>query len=445
MKKFITVLLTAALCIGCATGCSEKSTGEDSITVVRVWTNDSGGKVVWDALVDEYNRTTGKEKGIKIEWTTYSSDYETIVDVARQNDQLPEIFAQFGSRLAEYAASGDILPVEEVAGGKEFLDEYQSPTIEGMNMQDGKVYALYSRSNTIGLIYNKDLFIKAGIVDSNGEPTPPTTLAEAREYAKLLTNPKDNTYGYSFPLKAGVGYPLERALAASVNGTFTPYNYDDLTVDFSNWKKAMQWVLDMKDDGSLFPGAENLDNDTSRAYFAEGKIGMVPAVSWDVAVYTTQFVANFDWDVASFPLMNEDVKTHEWRDLSGMYAMTKSIQSSTEEKVMEVYKFIYSFETRMKMYESSVSISCKNDVIEAADNTKIIPQFEKFASFLDDEYVIKAIPPLKLEGDSYTKIMEKVFVGQMSLDDAIDDLNTRYSDALKKGVADGSIDVSKYQ
>ena len=65
------------------------------------------------------------------------------------------------------------------------------------------MYKLPFNVITYGLVYNKDMFKKYGIVDENGEPTPPETYDEMREYAKRMTNPEEDDYGIILPEKWG--------------------------------------------------------------------------------------------------------------------------------------------------------------------------------------------------------------------------------------------------
>ena len=448
MRKIISLLIAVSVFASVMTGCGTKTAStDDGLTVVHVWTGDGGGRAVWEELVDKFNKTTGKEKGIKIDWTTLAanSGEASPIAVAQQNGQLPEIFATSLEEVKKFAGTGDILPIEDFKGGAEFLQDYGQPGIEGRNMFDGKVYGVYVSSNVPGIIYNKDLFKKAGLVDANGEATPPKSFDEIISFAKKITDTKSGIYGYSFPLKFGTAYTLSAPLASSFKDGLAVIDYDNLTVDFSNWKYAWDWMLKMRDDGSLFPGAESLDNDTSRAYFAEGKIGMMPAMSWDVGVLTTQFVADCDWDVAPFPIYEGCEAAPVWRDLSGSYYLSKNAKKIDDEKVMEVYKFITSLDTRKAMYENGIRISCKKDVLEVADNSKIDKRFLKFAEILDERYEVKAMPSYALEGDSAEVVWQKVWADKMSVDDAIKDLTARSSEAFKKAVESGKIDVSIYK
>lgn len=445
MKRLLGFLLIVTLMASMFVGCGSSDTNTGAVQKVRVWTSDSGARAIWDPLVENFNNTIGKEKAIKLEWETYGSDYSTVVDVARQNGQLPDIITLSNAKLYEYIATDDVIAIDDMPGGPEFLKEYDSPFAKGSPLlTDGKTYGVNSTSNVAGLIYNKDLFRKAGIVDENGEPTPPKTLAEAREYAKRLTNTKEGIYGYSFPMAFSMSYILGIPTITSMGRT-AKYDYDNLTYDVSSWKNSLQWIIDMKNDGSLFPGIESLDNDTSRSYFAEGKIGMMPGISWDVSVLTSQFVAKCDWGVASFPLVDENVKYPAWRDLSNAYLITKTAMETGADKVMEVYKFIYSYETRKTLYENNARISCKNDVLTGADESKLDPHFKQFAELMDENYEVITNPKLKIEGETADDVYRKAILGRITIDEAIEDINTRYTAALRKGVEDGSIDVSLYK
>ena len=445
MKKILGIVLSVTLLASVFAGCNSSQSNAGSTQVVRVWTSDSGARAIWEQLVDDFNNTVGKEKYIKLEWETYGSDYNTVVDVAKQNGQLPDIVSLSDAKLKEYIATGDVVAIDDMPGGPEFLKEYDSPFGKGSYLvSTGKTYGVNATSNVAGLIYNKDLFKKAGIVDENGDAKPPKTLDEAREYAKLITNTSEGIYGYSFPMAFSLAYILGIPSVTSMGRT-VKFDYDNLTYDVSSWKKPLEWIINMKNDGSLFPGIESLDNDTSRSYFAEGKIGMMAGISWDVSVLTTQFVAKCDWGVAPFPLVDENVKYPAWRDLSGAYKITKTAMETGPDKVMEVYKFIYSYETRKTLYENNARISCKNDVIIDADESKLDPHFKEFASLMDEEYEVILNPALKIEGETADDVYRKAILGRISVDEAIEDINTRYTAALKKGVEDGSIDVSLYK
>ena len=155
-----------------------------------------------EQLVNEYNNGQGKKDGIRIEFTTYLNDYTTIIESGTQNDTVAEILTIPGDQTKiNYANKGDIIAIDDMPGGKEFLEHYGEIPLDGQERVNGKVYYVNASQTVYGLIYNKDLFKKAGLVDENGEPTPPKTTKELVEYAKKLTDKKNKIYGFGLPLK----------------------------------------------------------------------------------------------------------------------------------------------------------------------------------------------------------------------------------------------------
>lgn len=444
MKKRVSILIAAALFVtGVMSGCGNKEKA-DSVSKVTVWSSDGSAKALWTELVKEFNETTGKKKGIEVEWVTYgAADYSTIVDVARQNGQLPEICTLTNNQAKEFAATGEIISIEDIEGGKEFAEEYNSVKVTNVNWFNNKYYGFLSSINTAGLIYNKDLFKRAGIVDENGEAVPPKTLAEVREYAKIITDASKGIYGYSFPWKNSNYYTLNAPLTRAFGEG--NYDYDNLTVDVSGISNRIKWIMGLKEDGSLFPGVESLDNDTSRAYFAEGNIGMMSGVSWDVGVLTTQFVAKCDWDVVPFPTEDGEDTYPSWVAYGGSYNITANAKKLPDEKILEVYKFIYSLNTRKTFYEKGISIPAKSDAIEAADASNIPKQLISFTKLYEEGQTPKIFPSLKTEGEADETVWRKVFAGEIPIDEAAADIAARNSAALRKGVENGDIDVSLYK
>ena len=413
MKRLPAILLTAAFAVSLFGGCN--GLRKEKVDTVHVWTGDGGGKSTWITLVDEFNRTVGKEKNVKIDWKTFSGEYSLIAQEAYEKGKLPEIVALSADQTTAFAQSGDILPLEDFEGGEEFVRQYNSITPNRVRVIDTKSYAVYSSSNVAGLIYNKDLFRKAGIVDKNGEPVPPKTLAQMREYAKRITDKKRNIYGYSYPMNFSPMYSVINVVSTSAR---IKNDIENVTADMSEYKPMLQTLLDMKADGSLFPGAESLENDTSRMYFAEGKIGMMAGISWDAAVLTTQFVANCDWAVAPFPTVDGTEKYPAWHDVSGAYVISKNAKKIADEKIMAVYEFIFSRDTRMALYENNVRIPCMADVKENADESNLLPQFKQFAQIFDESYEDDILNPVALGG--LPESWKDVWNGRLSLDEMIE-------------------------
>lgn len=452
-KKALTLILALVLCVGCFAGCGgvdkskKKPTADSDDVTITVWSGEAGAQAVYEELVDEWNATTGDEKNIFIDWVV-SMDSSRI-DVAQQSGQLPHIFVVTAIQRDNIIKQGDAVALDDLPGGKEFIEDFGQVGVEGQTVENGKTYSVQPRVNTAALAYNKDLFKQAGIVDENGEAKPPKTLKEVREYAKKISTLGDGIHGFAFPLKFGLGYTVDYALSSYYDASGSdPENsqkyidLDNLTVDFSNYKEMYQWLLDMESDGSLFPDSLSLDNDMARAYFAAGTIGMIPAVSWDVGVYTTQFVADCDWDICQYPAPEGRELVAHWNNRGGMNLIGKKALDNPEE-TMEVIKFIYSKKVRATLFERGINLSSKRDVLDVVDKTKMDPRFLKFGEFVVEDARYARQEAYNVEGDKWGALFQKVWLGEMTLDAAIKDYSARSTDALRKAVERGEYDVER--
>lgn len=452
-KKVISLCLVFGLCVSSLVGCSggvdkskKKPKADKDDVTITVWSNETSAQAVYEKLVDEWNATEGDKKNIFIEWETTTDS--TQIDVAQQSGQLPHLFNATGKQCEKFISLGDLAAINELPGGEEFLEEFDQEPTEGANLIDGKTYWVYPIVRTAALVYNKDLFKKAGIVDKNGEPTPPKTLSEVVEYAKKIRALDNSVYGFIFPLGWAESYPVRLPLSSYYKPGFTKdsqvyIDFETLTVDYSNYKEMFQWLFDMEKDGSMFPGSVSLDNDSARAYFAEGMIGMIPAVSWDVGVYTEQFPAKCDWGVAQYPAPDSREFVGHWNDRGSTMVMSKKAADKNPEEIMEVYKFLYSMETRTTIFEEGINLSMKKDVLENYDKKKTEPHFAKFSEFVNESARYAVNEKYTIEGETWKQVLEKAWVGNITLDQAIADMSERATTALRKAVKVGEYDVER--
>lgn len=287
MKKKISLGIAAIMLMSSAlSGCGKKETASGGgVDTITLWTNNSHSKSVVQVLVNEWNDTTGKEKGIKIDYVVKGDDYSNQLALAENADNLPDIFLQGGATMAE---SGKIVAISDYEESSEFLEKYADDVLKEKNrgFKDGKIYTVPREMVTYGLVYNKDMFKEAGIVDENGEAKPPQTYAELVEDAKKLTDPAKKQYGIVFPVKWGGWTTTDIVYPAFVStGKNSGYDSKTGTFDYSGIAPIMKAIIQIKHDGSYYPGAERLDNDPARAQFSEGRVGMKFSGSYDVGVF----------------------------------------------------------------------------------------------------------------------------------------------------------------
>ena len=222
-------------------------------------------------------------------------------------------------------------------------------------------------------------------------------------------------------------------------------DYDALEYDYSYLKPGFDALEKIREDESHFPGPNSLDNDTMRAQFAAGRIGMYIGASYDVGVLTDQFETTCDWGVAEVPVEAGRTKVKNPVNLTSSFCISNNAKKNDTEKVMEVYKWFHSVDFMKALYEKGLKIPVRVEARNNADESGMSEQWRQFANIYDGEIQRKRLPSLALEGVNMTTATEAVWAGSMTPAEAIVALNESYSKALQKAVSSGSIDINDYR
>ncbi|WP_319478606.1 extracellular solute-binding protein [Marispirochaeta aestuarii] len=438
MKKslyLVVVLLAVSMSLYSA-GEQEAESGDT--TVVRVWANDAHNKPEYTSTIQEFMDNEGKELGIKIDHQVYGGDYYNSLDIAIAAGEEPHVFKS--RKSGQYAEMGKIIPLKELPGGQELIDETAGLHMEDVGMFNGEVYAIPIRVTTQNLIYNKELFNELNL-------KVPESWADMREAAKKITEAgKGRVYGFALPLKYAnykyyfVGFPA----APSIGHQF--FNHKTGRFDFMSLSPYFDFIQQMIDDGSMFPGIENLDFDTMRAQFAAGNIGMLIGNSFDVGVLYDQFPAQMEWGVAPIPVMDPNNRYKQVGNPGAFYVISSKVkEEGIEDEVMEVYKKLVSIEHLAKTYENGKDIPIRGEEVTSHAAEPSREQFKAFAD-LTNVYIKPAYPESKIrvEGESYSDVFSKIITGRVDTEKALADLDERYNKAIDEAIDNGRLDISQY-
>jgi len=431
--KLTALLLTMTTGISMLSGCGTK---KEDVIKLNVWTPDSHSKAVVLEIVDEWNKTKGKEMGVEIVYTVKEGDIQQATEMAFASNQGPDAFTSV--LIEKNRVAGNIISIEDIKGGKEWIEErFSAEELDNTSFkgEDGKIYCLPDTVTPFGLVYNKDMFKKYGIVDENGEPTPPETFEELREYAKIMTNPAEQDYGIILPMKWGAFYSVD--ISQLLIGSSGKTIFDCVTGEyrFDDLKPIYEMYMGLKEDGSCFPGPETLDNDMARAYFAERNIGMKLAGSFDVGVFNSQFPAKCDWGVAPYPTASKDEKYLQHLGTGGSFAISKACYEKLgDEKALEVLKFLYSPEKVKRLYAEGMSIPYDASIIEGVEVKEGLKGWKEFAELVASSTGGYKAPSITITGEKNAQklFMEDVWSGNITIDEAISILNERYNRGMKK-------------
>lgn len=434
-RKVLCLISTLVLAMACVSGCGNKTMSDSDVTTITVWSSDSHSKSTVEKLVNNFNNGKGKELGIAIEYQVIEGDsFTKSLDLALQTGQGPDLMPTTLG-LSNLVENGYIAALDDLPGGKEFAEKYNDSLVEQINMYKGKTYTVPISTTTRGLIYNKDMFRAAGIVDENGEPTPPETFDEMRKYAKILTDKSKNKFGMILPEKWSnwVSSDILTLLQASVgHHGFDPVKGE---YDYTGLTPIINTYMGIIEDGSVYPGAEGIDNDTARAYFAEGLIGMKIAYSFDVGVLNDQFPAKCDWGVAPFPVVDKDNRYYQVMSLGASHCINAaSVETKGGDKLMTVMQWFAGDEYARVMFEEGLSIPIDWEIVKDVniDNSK--KGWKEFAELVKVSYRCSRTPQSDMTGylTLAERIQNQVLSGEISAEEMLEQYNADVTEGTRK-------------
>lgn len=355
------------------------------IVHLTLWTHHRHMEETTRELLEEFNRTVGREKGIRVTQRVLGDDAWEFFQQAQERGEGPDLYsAGFITGYPDPFAAGAQMWFDELPGFAEWKSQWPSwYWIEGTTTWRGHVYAIPAQVFNSRLIYNRDLFRAIG----RDPDEPPRSYAELREVARRITAvSRGRAYGFAYC--GGESWPLEWMPSqwAEANGEPAYWDWQRGRWAMEGYRRVFQLILDLKKDGSLFPGTAILTNDALRAQFAEGRIGMFMGEFWDVGVLNDQFPAKCDWGVA--PIPTYDGRFHgkaRAMIIGGLWTINGKSQHKLE--AWEVVKWFDRYETRARLYERGKLIDPDPAVAAYVRRRPQVRGFAAFAETLDQDYL----------------------------------------------------------
>ncbi|MDQ1914277.1 sugar ABC transporter substrate-binding protein [Paenibacillus sp. GD4] len=443
MKKMVGLGLGVALTVG-LTGCggadtnAGKSSGQTpqpaQKKIIKYWTDDRHDQEYIKELINQFNASN--KDNIEVELTVMSENYNQSVDIAFSSNQAPDVLRLKSANTETFFKKGYLAPIDTYLTDG-IKSKFSTVLIDGVNRFDGKLYSLPNTGLTLRLVYNKDLFAKAGIQN------PPQSLQEMVDAAKKITETgkKEGVYGFALNFKNP-----KSAMDRSVREILSLSGHQGLgfdiktgKFDFTPYAEVIKSFKQMYDDGSILPGAETLDIDPMRAQFAAGKIGMYLSFSTEPGVYKDQFPTKINWAGALPPTLDgkrggtsEIVSAGTWLGLSN--------NSQNKDAAWKFMQFMYGDEVLTTYHEKGFGIAVVPSIAEKAKQPQI-PGMEGFlVGKLDSLWPVS--PNVSPEGMNYADAFFKYMLAGGDLAKIVQDLNTRYNAALDKAVQKGDVKVA---
>jgi multiple sugar transport system substrate-binding protein len=332
----------------------------------------------------------------------------------------------------------NLYDIPEVA---DLVERFKPYLQQGSNLQGDNLVALPLEITPLKMVYNKELFAKAGLSG------PPKTWTDVVNYAKIITeNGKGEYYGYGFTTMWTSSW-RRLALKAGINSTGVGYfNNNTGEFDFRPFKPVIDALAQMYKDGSMFPTPMDQHIDPIRNRFAEGRVGMEIAPAYDIAVYNVQFPCNFDWGVCDIPTFEAGPPKYKGIMLNRCnVSISSAVTQDRMWAVSEAFHFLHSEYLYKKLYANSYIIPHEPELVAGTVMEKALTNWEAMADVTN--YAMEPPRPdslLQIEGDTYNTTLDKVLLGNSSFDAEVTGLNKRYNDAYQKGIQSGAVNPNIY-
>ena len=307
-KKLISVGLTAAMLTGLLAGCGDSSqnssqNGSGSEPVVLQWWGSFPENMGPNQVCEAFNKI---DPNLQVEYTRFVNDDagNTKLDVSLMSDSSIDVFLSLNDVLLNKRIdSGYAEPLDELFDkvGFNIKDDYDD-AIE-QRQKDGHYYSLPAKKMTSTILYNKDMFDKAGVTEV------PTSLEGIAEVADDLVNKGGagealsmGIYGWffeEFMCKQGLPY-VDNGNGREAAATKVAFDENGGALNILNeWKKLY--------DAGYAPNVGR-GGDSGLADFSSGKAAMTLGSTASLKQILQDVNGSFEVGTAYFPSITDDDK-----------------------------------------------------------------------------------------------------------------------------------------
>jgi len=281
-----------------SSGGGSSSPGQVTLTVGdRPSSSDPANRASFDKKVADFQQANPDIKLNPVE-TIWDA---TTFQAQAAGGQLPDVLNVPFTEPQGLIARKQVADLTKVLKDDGLLDELNPNVLKIGQDQSGNVYAVPTAAYSVGLVYNRELFTKAGLDPDK----PPATWDELRADAKQIAQ-KTGQAGYAQMTTNNTGGWMFTTQTYAFGGSIENEDGSKATFDDAPSKAALQLLHDMKWTDKSMGQAVLYDIDGISKAFAAGKIGMFINGS-DIYTFLVQ-AANLDpkiYGIAPLPLAKQ--------------------------------------------------------------------------------------------------------------------------------------------
>ncbi|MEK8210852.1 ABC transporter substrate-binding protein [Paenibacillus sp. FSL L8-0463] len=360
---------------------SEPASEAVPVTQIRIALYDWTENLEVKNAIHQYNKSNPDH--IEIIIMNLSTDvYGDTLNMLMTSGQGPDVFSVDNGWLATYVEKGYLAELSSFLNTGD-LDRFPvwARDFADSSLYKGGIYFMPSSIETVRLIYNKQLFRNAGLDPEQ----PPVTFADMERFAGKISQAGVGVNKYGFGLPAGDSqYSLQTGLemSSTYSGTYL-YNYRTGRYDLSGYAPWLQMLLDMKAQGSLYPGETLLKRNSALRQFADGNIGMMYVTSKDY-VKLQEYMPKDDWAVALPPVTSAAQKGAGALMMIPHSPLVVNSAASNREAAVKVWKFLQSKEFLTILFKQALALPVVDGILELPNMAPGLGHFSEFYPTAED-------------------------------------------------------------
>lgn len=396
----------------CDAGRNNDADGLQSISYWTGWTGTDLG--VQQRLVDEFERT---HPGKKVHLLSVAGAYQK-VRIAFAGADAPDICsALWPEDLADFAAHGYLEPLDdELEAAGRSLDDW-FPAAADMMTVGPHTYGISLTCNPFFVLYNRDLFNEAGMVDEG----TPRTIDQLTTVARRLTKQADN----GVISQLGMLTPNLVEWAPLFGGSFYDPVQHQVTADHAGNVRALRWINEVVSSAgaanvlAFEQGGGNMQSAINPFY--NGQVAMFVSSIWEEN-FINRYAPELNYGYFPMPSLNGDRP-----DAAFVSGSVFVISKSSENKDL-AWEFLNWLSSPEAAAEFCKSIGNMPAVREAAEDEAFVTPMFDFARELlknPDSYTAPQMPFWTAYKTELTRAQEFVLHGRRDASDVLAEVQSR--------------------
>jgi ABC-type glycerol-3-phosphate transport system substrate-binding protein len=399
-----------------------------------------------------------------IKRTTQVTDkYPDLIGLAVRSSTAPDVFQLPRTPTIQEQVSSDwLLPLDKWATDSWKGRFGEGMFVEGGNVFGGKTYSapFNGAGSNLQLYCHHGLFKSAGLTNADGSVQLPKTWDDVTRAAEAITAKSGGkAFGLGFGNSAngalawwmeifcrGAGSPGGAGAAGTVDYRVGKWTYGS----DRNYADFLGLLLEWKKRGFIFPTSMSASDEQARAFFAQGKFGMIVNGVWSQSTWTE---AKFtDYSLVTLPSPTATPQAYFYY-APGSRLMGISAKTKEPDTAFAWFDWLYSKDAGRRWVEAGLGLS-----VYPENNDPSAVKFAPFAQYVATATTNLPGPDPKVRNPEVAKVKVEavkpalddvaagLFTGQLKdIGSALSELDGRLNQAQEKAVkaaADAGAKVS---